>query len=69
MFIPKGETDVIQIRIYTSESVVQGLWNVENNHVLLSPSLYSDFRNLKLQSQQKEFFSHLKKVSSSLLPF
>ncbi len=68
MFIPKGETEVITIRIFTSDTMDgQGLWNVESNDVLISNELYSEFRSCKSQKEQGSFFSNLLKVSSSQL--
>lgn len=67
MFIPKGETDVLKIYIYTSENIGEtGMWNIDENKVLLSNALYSEFRNLRLQTEQKKFFQQLRKVSHHL---
>ncbi len=68
MFIPKGEKEVITIRIFTSDTIDgPGLWNVESNDVLISNELYREFKSCKSQKEQGSFFSNLLKVSSSQL--
>jgi hypothetical protein len=67
MFIPKGETEVVKIEIYvdSGSSGEIGFWNVDTNKVALTPSLYSQFRDLNTQALQRKFFDQLRKVSAN----
>ncbi|MDB5193147.1 MAG: hypothetical protein JWQ96_2710 [Segetibacter sp.] len=70
MFIPKGELNVVRIEVYVADEHATfgtGLWNIDENKILLSPSLYSEFRTCKTQLLQRKFFDGLRKVSSRLL--
>lgn len=69
MFILPGEdSQICRIEIYTADNVQSpGYWNIETNHVLLSPEAYSQFRSLTSQKQQQLFFNSLKKVSSLVI--
>ena len=69
MFIPKGETEVVEIENYVYEdgSGDNGFWNIDTNKVALTPLLYSQFRSLDTQALQRKFFDQLRKVSSTSL--
>ena len=68
MFIPKGDVEVMQVKIYTDDKApVPGLWNVDNNTVLLTYDNYLHLRACNSQADQKKFFSQLRKVSFSLI--
>ncbi|MBA2760564.1 MAG: hypothetical protein H0U39_01125 [Segetibacter sp.] len=68
MFIPKGEVEVIKVMIYTSEIITEnGVWNIDNNKVILSDKLYNEYRGCKTQNEQRKFFAQLKQVSNQLL--
>jgi hypothetical protein len=68
MMVLSKENDLVCLEIYTASKVQPpGFWNIETNHVLLSPEVYSYFRSLRTQKQQKVFFDSLKKVSFLLL--
>ncbi len=68
MFIPKGEVEVIKVMIYTSEIITEnGVWNIDNNKVILSDNLYNQYRSCKTQNEQRKFFARLKQVSNQLL--
>jgi hypothetical protein len=42
---------------------VEGYWDIDTNYVALSWRLYSEFNKIELQSEKKEFFSKLKKIT------
>ena len=68
MFIPPGETEVVKIEVrvnYHLESATAGLWNLDNNQVMLSPAMFNQFRACKTQKEQGAFFSQLHKISST----
>ncbi len=68
MFIPKGGVEVVKVMIYTSETITTaGLWNIDNNKVILSDRLYYEYRSCKTQNEQRKFFDQLKQVSNQLL--
>ena len=69
MFIPQGETEVVKIEIFTHENPAfsNGYWSIDENKVLLTPSLYSHFKSLKTQALQRKFFDQLRKVSTKHL--
>lgn len=67
-FIPAGEKDVLKIEIYVEDEIMEfGFWNIDTNIVLLSHHAYSEFKSLRSQALQSQFFSRLKKVSNLLL--
>ena len=68
MFIPKGESEVVKIKIFTTENLdleKQGLWNIDSNEVLLSQTMYDQFSIIKDQQLQRKFFDQLTKVSKT----
>ncbi len=68
MFIPKGEIEVLKVEIYTSPTITtKGLWNLDNNKVILSDKLYNEYRSCETQNEQRKFFAGLKQVSNQLL--
>lgn len=67
MFFPKDSSDLVKVEIYTDDKVINGLWNLDNNTVLLNDKLYGHFRDCNTQSLQRKFFDSLQKVSSYLI--
>ncbi len=66
MFIPKGEVEVIKVMIYTSEIITEnGIWNIDNNKIILPDKLYNEYRSCKTQKEQRKFFDQLKQVSKN----
>ena len=70
MFIPKGLSEVVKIEIYSTGDIPDpGYWNQDNNKVLLSNNMYSEYSRLKTQAEQKKFFDKLIRVSNQQLTF
>jgi hypothetical protein len=68
MFIPPGMSRPISVKIFTHPEMKDGLWNVDNNHVVMSPSMYASLRDIKGdQVRQRKFFGSLRQVSKTLI--
>jgi hypothetical protein len=62
----KESSDIITVKIFTADHVhlsKRGIWNIDNNTIMLSPDMYNQFAVLKNQDEQRKFFMDLKKVS------
>lgn len=66
IFYSQELKNTISIEIYTAP-VKEGYFNVDANHAIVSPEMYSQFRSCKTQAEQRKFFDALKRVSSNLL--
>lgn len=62
----KNSDELVEVKIYTADHIdlaARGLWNVDNNSIMLSPEMYNHFLSLDNQEQQRKFFIDLKQIS------
>jgi hypothetical protein len=68
---PRFERPITLVIRYVAEldgAEIEALWDVDRNYVALSWRMYRDFSRIEKQSEKREFFDKLHKVSKKSLP-